>query len=462
VRSSVSAKRATTVPTAQRERGLAALVRERGHPHAVQPARDRPLERPHVVVDVDREAMRRDPALDVHADRGDLALLHPHAGVLDPVLWAVAGGDPLVGERRDERRLDPAQVRDHVVDADDRVADELARAVIGELAAAVDRDDVDPLLGVPRGRERQVAVLRAPPARVHGRVLKQQQHVGQLVGLAAGAHRLLQRERRAVLDEPEAHHQQLAFLRGGGNHVPCIMPVAPVRPLLAVLAASAALLAGCGSSGEERGLPRGAEPVELDPAGFSTAIDNPWWPMRPGSRWVYREGAQRVEVTVLRRTRRIANGIEARVVHDVVSEGGDVVEDTYDWYAQDGDGNVWYLGEDTTEYEDGRPASTAGSWEAGVDGAQAGIAMPAEPAVGLRYRQEHYAGEAEDRAAVLSLDEQVDVPFGHFDGVLMTKDFTPVEPDVLEHKLYAKGVGPVLTLAISGGRGREELVAYER
>ncbi len=188
--------------------------------------------------------------------------------------------------------------------------------------------------------------------------------------------------------------------------------------------------------------------------------------MRPGNRWVYREkdgkgGVQRVVVTVTGKTKRIANGIEARVVHDVVSEGGEPVEVTDDWYAQDAEGNIWYLGERTAEYENGRVVSRAGSWEAGVDGAQPGIAMPAEPRPGLAYRQEYYAGEAEDRAKVLSVDEQAEVPFGHFTGVLMTKDLVPLEPDVLEYKLYAPGVGPVLVLDASGASGREELLSFE-
>jgi hypothetical protein len=215
-------------------------------------------------------------------------------------------------------------------------------------------------------------------------------------------------------------------------------------------------------------LPRGAEPVTLDPRAMSVRIDNPWWPMRPGTRWVYRETAidgtrQRVVVTVTRRTRRIANGVTARVVRDVVTEDGAPVEVTDDWYAQDRAGNVWYLGEDTAEYEDGRVVSREGSWEAGVDGAQAGVIMPARPRPGLRYRQEHYAGHAEDRAEVLSLREQAQVPAGHFRPVLMTRDTTPLEPRVAELKLYARGIGPVLVVSLSGGGGdREELVAIRR
>jgi hypothetical protein len=212
-------------------------------------------------------------------------------------------------------------------------------------------------------------------------------------------------------------------------------------------------------------LPRGSEPVELDPADFVAEIDNPYWPMVPGSTWVYREtdaegAVQRVEVTVTDRSKTIL-GIEATVVHDVVSEDGEVIEDTYDWYAQDADGNVWYLGEATKEFENGKVTTTKGSWEAGVDGAQAGIVMPADPEVGMAYRQEYYAGEAEDEGQILSLDERAEVPFGSFDHLLMTRDTTPLEPDVLEHKFYVEGVGPILTVGLSGGIGREELLSYE-
>jgi hypothetical protein len=250
------------------------------------------------------------------------------------------------------------------------------------------------------------------------------------------------------------------------------------RWIVAALGAGALSVgaAACGSDagGSEGGatetapdaeLPQGSEPANLDPAEFTTEIDNPWWPMAVGSRWVYRETdsdgtVQRVEVTVTDRTKRIANGIEARVVRDEVTERGEPVEITDDWYAQDADGNVWYLGEDTAEYENGEVVSRAGSFEAGVDGAEAGVLMPAHPEDGMSYRQEHYAGEAEDEAEVLSLDEQVEVPFGHFEGALMTRDTNPLEPRVSEHKFYARGVGPVLTLDISGGSGREELLSY--
>ena len=151
--------------------------------------------------------------------------------------------------------------------------------------------------------------------------------------------------------------------------------------------------------------------------------------MRPGSRWVYRETDtegtnERVVVEVTHRTKMIANGIEARVVRDTATEDGDPVEITDDWYAQDSEGNIWYLGEYVTNYEDGEVVDHDGSFEAGVDGAQAGIAMPAKPKPGLTYRQEYYKGVAEDKGAVVTVgEEQVEVPFGYFNnGVLMTRD----------------------------------------
>jgi hypothetical protein len=242
--------------------------------------------------------------------------------------------------------------------------------------------------------------------------------------------------------------------------------------LAAVVAAAG--IAACGGGGDSTAgadqsgsaLPQGSEPVKIDPAEFTTRIDNPYWPMKPGSRWVYRElnvedlTAERVVVTVTNRTKRMANGVEARVVRDIVSEHGVPTEVTSDYYAQDADGNIWYMGEDTTEYANGKPTTTAGSFEAGADGAQPGIAIPADPKPGLSYRQEYKAGEAEDRGQVVSVDEQVESPFGHFRGALMTKDTNPLEPKVLEFKFYARDVGPVTTVGVSGGSKFEDLVSY--
>ena len=219
----------------------------------------------------------------------------------------------------------------------------------------------------------------------------------------------------------------------------------------ALLAVAVAGVGASGAAADGPRLPRGSEPVTLNPADFTTRIDNPYWPMRPGGRWVYRETTpdgtrQRVVVTVTRRTKLIANGVTARVVHDVVTEGGAPVEVTDDYYAQDRAGNIWYLGDATTEFVNGEPVSTAGSFEAGVDGAQ------------------YSPGQAEDRASVVSLADQVEVPFGHFRAgrVLTTRETNPLEPKVLELKFYARGVGPALAIGVSGGADREELLSYTR
>jgi hypothetical protein len=228
--------------------------------------------------------------------------------------------------------------------------------------------------------------------------------------------------------------------------------------LIHVLALTFALAAGSD-------LPQGSEPVKLDPADFTTKIDNRYFPMTPGTRWVYREMGengrpQRDVVTVLHRTKKVAAGVRARVVHDVATQGGRIVEETFDWYAQDSDGTVWYLGEDTTEHGDAGATTREGSWEAGVRGAQAGVIMPARPRPGLRYRQEYYKGHAEDRAEIASLHGRAKVPFGRFNDVLVTRDTNALKPGSFEHKYYAPGIGPVLGVSRSGSR--EELVSFRR
>jgi hypothetical protein len=221
------------------------------------------------------------------------------------------------------------------------------------------------------------------------------------------------------------------------------------------------------SSPTGSGLPRGSEPVKLDPAEFTTKIDNPYWPMSPGSKWVYRETDtqgthEKAVVEVTNKTKTIANGVEARVIRDTVTENGTPVEVTDDWYAQDSAGSVWYLGEYVTNYKNGKVVDHAGSFEAGVDGAQPGIAMPANPEPGTAYRQEYYKGVAEDKGAVITVgQEQVEVPFGHFNAdVLMTRDLVPTEPKVQELKFYAPDVGPLLSVHTDGAGGRAELVSY--
>jgi hypothetical protein len=244
------------------------------------------------------------------------------------------------------------------------------------------------------------------------------------------------------------------------------LTAAAAAALAATVVLGVGVAANAGTSSMRSEFPQGDDPVNLDPADFSADIDNHRWPMTVGSRWVYRvvdssDGSvQRDVIKVTDQTKMIADGIEARVVSDIVSEHGKPTEVTKDWYAQDEDGNVWYFGEDTVEYHHGQ-ASDNGSWEAGVDGAMPGVALPAHPKVGMSYREEYSKGEAEDQSRVLALDEQAEVPAGHYKKVLMTEDFSPIEPDVSELKFYAKGSGQaVLAVDVSGGSEREELVKY--
>jgi hypothetical protein len=153
-------------------------------------------------------------------------------------------------------------------------------------------------------------------------------------------------------------------------------------------------------------------------------------------------------------------GVPVVIVHDQVSIDGEVQEDTYDYYAQDADGNVWYFGEDTKEYEDGELKSTEGSWEAGVDGALPGIVMPAHPEVGMAYRQEYAKGHAEDMGRIKLLDQSVTVRGMAYDHVLVTEEWSPLEPDVVEEKYYAPGVGEVQAISVQGEQSKEELTAY--
>ena len=246
-------------------------------------------------------------------------------------------------------------------------------------------------------------------------------------------------------------------------------------PAVAALVLLPVVACGDGGSGDGAGaavsttttLPQGDTPVRLDPSRFTGEIDNPYFPLRPGTRWTYREvdaDGKVFDVVVIATdtTRRIADGIEARVVRDTVRQDGQVLEDTFDFYAQDDEGSVWYLGEDTAEFEDGHISSREGSFEAGVDGAQAGIIMPAHPAPGQRYRQEFKKGEAEDQGAVLSAEELVQAPIGRYDHAVLTRDTNPLEPHVSEYKLFARDVGLVLTLDVSGESGREELLKVDQ
>ncbi len=200
--------------------------------------------------------------------------------------------------------------------------------------------------------------------------------------------------------------------------------------------------------------------------GFTARVDNPWFPLRPGTISVYtgmKDGRRaRDVVTVTHRVAKI-DGAPCVVVKDRLYLNGKLEERTTDWYSQDSRGNVWYFGESTAELDaHGRVTSTEGTWRAGRDGAQPGIFMPARPVTGRTGRQEFYKGHAEDHFEVLSLHASVRVPYTSSSNALLTKEWTPLEPRVLDHKLYLRGIGTVLEQTVKGGDERLELVSVGR
>ena len=206
--------------------------------------------------------------------------------------------------------------------------------------------------------------------------------------------------------------------------------------------------------------------VRFDSLAFrGAAINNPLFPLRPGTIFVFKvtdgTGTSVDSITVTRDTKRIA-GVTAVVVHDRLSRGRAIIEDTFDWYAQDTTGTVWYLGEDTKEYRAGKVISATGSWQAGVEGAVAGIVMKAHPQVGDTYRQEYRRGVAEDMGRVVSITDTVTVRAGHFAQCTTTEDSSPLEPKVRERKTYCLNVGLVRERTIAGGSERSELIAVAR
>ncbi|MFR9676431.1 hypothetical protein [Streptomyces sp. TR02-1] len=192
-------------------------------------------------------------------------------------------------------------------------------------------------------------------------------------------------------------------------------------------------------------------------------MDNRWFPLPPGRTLVYtgvKDGERTKEyLTVSERTRNI-DGVRCRVVLDRLYARGNLVGTTRDYYAQDGSGNVWYFGEDTAELDHrGNMVSTDGTWRAGRDGAGPGIFMTAHPAKGDGGRQENLEGRAEDHFEVINTRAEVDVPHRSFGRVLQTKEWTPLEPDVVDHKYFAEGLGTVKEVTVEGGNERNVLVA---
>jgi hypothetical protein len=248
-----------------------------------------------------------------------------------------------------------------------------------------------------------------------------------------------------------------------------------ITPLTAIFLGALVLLAGaCGGSSsgnagsnansgakKTRDTTGRAYSPHIDPANFSTRIDNKYFPLKPGTTFVYRgktQDATEGDVVAVTSDTKNIMGVECTVVRDSVTEDGKLTEKTFDWYAQDKEGNVWYFGEDSKEYKNGKVTSTEGSWEAGKNEAKPGIIMPAHPKVGEPYRQEYSKGVAEDMARPLKRDGSATVPYGSFDHVLVTYEWTPLEPNIAEKKYYAPGVGNILEVAVKGPPERLELV----
>jgi len=184
------------------------------------------------------------------------------------------------------------------------------------------------------------------------------------------------------------------------------------------------------------------------PTKWAAHVTNPWFPLKPGTMFVYngeKDGQSGHDVVTVTNRTKVIQGVRCTAVDDRLSVHGHLAERTTDWYAQDARGNVWYFGEDTAELNKaGKVTSREGTWEAGVDGARAGTFMPANPKVGQSFRQEYFKGHAEDHFAVVRISG----------GTLLTKEWTPLEPDTLDHKLYKRGTGLVKEETVKGGNER--------
>jgi len=222
-----------------------------------------------------------------------------------------------------------------------------------------------------------------------------------------------------------------------------------------------ALLPGCVGDPNASGETPTPVPMGINPADFVAAVTNAYFPLLPGTTLIYSstvDGQMRDVTVMVTHDTKVILGVTCTVVHETLMHGLTPLEDNLHWYAQDKSGNVWFFGENLMKFENGQVV-TDGSWEAGVDGAQPGFIVKAHPQVGDAYRQEFASGIAEDHAEILSLTESVTVPAGSFQSCLKTKDFSDLDPGVVQNKVYCPDVGQVLTVTVQGGRDREELVS---
>ena len=236
----------------------------------------------------------------------------------------------------------------------------------------------------------------------------------------------------------------------------------------AAVGATALALVSCsnGSSGHPLTTKTITSAPIVDSGNFTSTVDNPWFPLHPGDKWIYAgtEDGDRTRdvVFVTDRTKTIA-GVQCVVVRDDVYTNGRLSETTHDYYAQDRQGNVWYFGEDTAELDKhGRVKSREGTWLTGRDGARPGVVMQAHPKVGMAYSQEHYKGHAEDHARIVATGTRLKTPAVTSRDVLVTLEWTPLEPKVREHKYYVRGYGQVKEEVFRGGQETSSLIRYTR
>jgi hypothetical protein len=250
-----------------------------------------------------------------------------------------------------------------------------------------------------------------------------------------------------------------------------------MRKSIALFVGATALVAGCGGGGSKSSdtktgvtkVPATQTTAQTssappNPARFAHQKENPWFPLRPGSTYTYsgvKDGKPSRDVFKVTGATRMIQGVRCIAVDDRLYLRGKLGERTTDYYASDAQGNVWYFGENTAELDaKGKVTSTEGTWLSGVKGAQAGVYITADPRVGQSMRQEYFKGHAEDHFRVAKLGVQVKTPAVSSKSALLTEEFTPVEPGVLDHKVYVRGIGNVLEVTVKGPQERNTLVSY--
>lgn len=256
-------------------------------------------------------------------------------------------------------------------------------------------------------------------------------------------------------------------IRTGTSRTNRTGPAARRALVLSVAGCLAAVTtAACSSPAGPSRHPAPSATTSPPPRGFSATVDNPWFPLPPGRTLVYsgvKDGAKSTEYLTATHEVQKITGIPCRVVADRLYVGGTLRESTRDYYSQDAAGTVWYFGEDTAELDEhGTMLSTEGTWHAGRDGARPGVFLPARPVPGAGGQQEFYPGQAEDRFQVLDLTSRVSVPYKSFEGALRTKEWTPLEPGVVDNKYYVRGIGTVREVTVKGGPFEENVLTAIR